>query len=93
MLLAPRLAALEFSRIKVPETSRIPWDFQVLKILLISIASGRWKPAINEWYAMASETRAALAHAKEDKHLWTLRLKKLEELIIYALIESKVVPS
>jgi hypothetical protein len=90
MLLAPRLAALELNRIKVPEKARIPWDFQVLKILLVGIASGRWETAISEWYAMASETRLALSHATQDKDLWKLRLRKLEDLVTFGLIESKV---
>ena len=47
-LLAPRLAALELNRIKIPEGARIPWDFQVMKILLVGMASGRWASAINE---------------------------------------------
>ena len=62
----------------------------MLKILLIGMASGRWYGAINEWYAMATETRIALSHAKEDKDLWRLRLLKLEDLVVYGLIEVKV---
>ena len=61
-----------------------------MKILLIGMASGRWHGAINEWYAMATETRIGLSHAKEDKELWRLRLRKLEDLVIYGLIEVKV---
>ena len=90
LLLAPRLAALELNRIKIPPTARIPWDFQALKILLIGMASGRWYGAISEWYAMATETRIGLSHAKEDKNLWRLRLRKLEDLVVYGLIEVKV---
>src|SRR6266496_4845087 len=90
LLLAPRLAALELNRIKVPPTARIPWDFQVLKILLIGMASGRWYGAINEWFAMATETRIGLSHAKDDKQIWRLRLRKLEDLVVYGLIEAKV---
>lgn len=93
LLLAPRLAALELNRIKIPSTARIPWDFQALKILLIGMASGRWYGAINEWYAMATETRIGLSHAKEDKDLWRFRLRKLEDLVVYGLIEAKVSPS
>jgi hypothetical protein len=90
LLLAPRLAALELNRIKIPPTARIPWDFQALKILLIGMASGRWYSAINEWYAMATETRVGLFHTKEDKDLWRLRLRKLEDFVVYGLIEVKV---
>jgi len=92
LLLAPRLAALELNRIKLPLAAKIPWDFQVLKILLIGTASGRWHAAINEWYIMAAATRVALGRPMEDKDLWRLRLKKLESLIVYGLIEAKVGP-
>jgi len=64
-----------------------------LKILLVGMASGRWKVAINEWFVMVSETRSALVQAEENKELWRLRLRKLEDLIIYGLIEGKVVYS
>jgi hypothetical protein len=90
LLLAPRLAALELNRIKVPPTARIPWDFQVLKILFIGMASGRWHGAIKEWLAMTSETRVTMSRATDDKELWRLRLKKLEDLVVYGLIEAKV---
>jgi hypothetical protein len=82
---------LELNRIKVPEKARIPWDFQVIKILLVGMASGRWTSAVNEWVKMSAETRVGLTRAEEkDKELWTLRLRKLEDLCVYALIESKV---
>lgn len=90
LLLAPRLAALELNRIKLPALSKIPWDFQVLKILLVGMASGRWFGAINDWYVMAAESRVAISRASEDKELWRLRLRKLEDLVVYGLIEAKV---
>jgi hypothetical protein len=94
LLLAPRLAALELNRIKVPPTARIPWDFQVLKILLIGMASGRWLAAVNEWYSVAAETRLCLSESSaSDQDLWKSRLTKLEELVAYGLIEAKVPPS
>jgi hypothetical protein len=90
-LLAPRLAALELNRIKVPPQARIPWDFQVLKILLIGMASGRWLAAVNEWYAVAAESRVALRKAEAgDKELWRARLRRLEELVAYGLVEARV---
>jgi len=62
-----------------------------MKILLVGMASGRWTNAINEWVNMSSDTRGALQRAEErDKELWQTRLKKLEDLCVYALIESKV---
>ena len=91
LLQAPRLAALELTRITVPSTARIPWDFQVLKILLIGMASGRWLAAVNEWYSVAAESRVCLARASErDKDLWKGRLTRLEELVAYGLIEARV---
>jgi len=82
---------LELNRIKVPEKARIPWDFQVLKVLLVGMASGRWQNAVNEWVNMSADTRVGMARAEEkDKELWTSRLRKLEELCVYTLIESKV---
>ena len=55
------------------------------------MASGRWTGAVNEWVKMSAETRVGLSRAEEkDKELWTLRLRKLEDLCVYALIESKV---
>ena len=63
----------------------------MLKILLVGMASGRWASAISEWVKMSAETRVGLAYAEEkDKELWELRLRKLEELCLYAFIESKV---
>jgi len=56
------------------------------------MASGRWYRAIDEWYAMASETRVAMTRATDDKELWRLRLRKLEEIVVYGLIEAKVCP-
>ena len=62
-----------------------------MKILLVGMASGRWASAINEWVKMSAETRVGLQRAEDqDKELWRLRLRKLEELCVYALIESKV---
>ena len=62
-----------------------------MKILVVGMASGRWTGAINEWVKMSAETRAELTCAEEkDKELWQLRLRKLEELCVYAFIESKV---
>jgi hypothetical protein len=58
------------------------------------MASGRWTSAVNEWVKMSAETRLGLTRAEEkDKELWTLRLRKLEDLCVYALIESKVLSS
>jgi hypothetical protein len=62
----------------------------VLKILLVGMASGRWSTAISEWLVMASETRLAMSQTTE-KQIWRQRLKKLQDLIIYGLIEAKVV--
>jgi hypothetical protein len=53
------------------------------------MASGRWNIAINEWLIMASETRLAMSQT-DDKQIWKLRLKKLQDLVVYALIEAKV---
>jgi hypothetical protein len=39
---------------------------------------------------MAAATRVALGRPTEDKDLWKLRLKKLEGLVVYGLIEAKV---
>lgn len=89
LLLAPRLAALELSRILVPLEAKIPWDFQVLKILLVGMASGKWSLAIEEWIIVAGETRFAMCLA-EDKGIWKARSRKLEELIVYGLIEGRV---
>lgn len=38
---------------------------------------------------MASETRLAMSQTTE-KQIWRQRLKKLQDLIIYGLIEAKV---
>jgi hypothetical protein len=38
---------------------------------------------------MASETRLAMSQTTE-KQIWKQRLKKLQDLIIYGLIEAKV---
>jgi hypothetical protein len=45
--------------------------------------------AITEWLVMASETRLAKSQT-DDKQIWQRRLKKLQELVVYALIEAKV---
>jgi len=89
LLLAPRLAALELNRIKLPESAKIPWDFQVLKILLVGLATGRWGVATGEWIELASDTRVAMAKGN-DKELWSRRLRKVEELVVFGLMEGKV---
>ena len=46
---------------------------------------------MNEWYAVAAETRVALRKADAgDKELWRARLSKLEELVAYGLVEARV---
>ena len=53
------------------------------------MASGKWSIAIEEWVVVAGETRFAMSLA-EDKGIWRARLRKLEELIVYGLIEGRV---
>jgi len=63
----------------------------VLKILLMGMASGRWHGMVREYVTMTFETRTALNEAEgEEKDVWRKRLRKLEELIVFALIEAKV---
>lgn len=98
LLFAPRPTAIELNRLKLPAEARIPWDFQVLRTLIMGMASSRWTVVVNEWLAMAGDTRRAMKEqldaAEEDKKeqirgLWTGRLQKLEELVCYGLIEGK----
>ena len=89
LLLAPRLAALELTRIAVPLEAKIPWDFQVLKILLVGLASGKWNVTVEEWIIVAAETRYAMSRS-EGKEVWRTRLRRLEELVVYGLIEGRV---
>jgi hypothetical protein len=82
---------MELTRIVVPLEAKIPWDFQVLKILLVGMASGKWNVAIDEWIIVAGETRFAMSLTGEGgKQIWKTRLRKLEELIVYGLIEGRV---
>ena len=63
----------------------------MLKILLVGMASGRWQGAVREWVALGFETRMGLLNAEEgEKEVWRWRLRKLEELIVFGLIEGRV---
>ena len=55
------------------------------------MASGRWQGMVREYVTVTFETRTALNEAEgEEKDVWRKRLRKLEELVVFALIEAKV---
>jgi len=60
-----------------------------LKILLVGLASGKWNVAVEEWIIVAAETRYAMSRS-EGKEVWRTRLRRLEELVVYGLIEGRV---
>jgi hypothetical protein len=55
----------------------------------VGLATGRWTGAVGQWIEMASESRIVMSH-DENKDIWKSRLKKLEDLVVFGLIETKV---
>jgi hypothetical protein len=73
---------------KLPQTASIPWDFSVVKILILGMANGRWGECIRDWVGMVMDARVATE--KDEEEVWWRRIRGLEELIVFAWIEIKV---